>query len=102
MTTFAQLCEAAGLACPVPEYRFHPTRRWRWDWAWPEDKLAVEVNGGAWVGGRHTRGAGYARDLEKWSAGAALGWRIIHVTPRQFARGDALALVRAALDAEGV
>ncbi|MDW3057363.1 hypothetical protein R8N49_14530, partial [Vibrio sp. 1978] len=47
-----------GLALPEKEYRFHETRRWRFDFAYPEQQLAVEVEGGTWTGGRHTRGSG--------------------------------------------
>lgn len=30
----------------VREHRFHPTRRWRFDFAWPDEKVALEVEGG--------------------------------------------------------
>lgn len=75
------LCRAAGLPEPVPEYRFHPKRRWRFDYAWPLQKLALEIEGGIWTEGRHTRGAGALADLEKYSEAAILGWRIIYCTP---------------------
>lgn len=74
-------CKAAGLPVPVPEYQFHPGRRWRFDYAWPLHKLALEVEGGIWTEGRHTRGAGALADLEKYSEAAILGWRIIYATP---------------------
>src|ERR1041385_1632066 len=41
---------------PTTEYRFAPPRRWRFDFAWPEGRLALEVEGGSFVAGRHTRG----------------------------------------------
>lgn len=43
----------------VREHRFHPARRWRFDFAWPELLFAVEVEGGIWTGGRHNRGSGF-------------------------------------------
>jgi hypothetical protein len=67
---------------PVTEYRFHPLRRWRFDYAWPAHKLALEVEGGLWVGGRHSRGKGAVADLEKYSEAAIAGWRILYCTPR--------------------
>lgn len=59
------------------EYRFHPKRRWRFDVAWPEHKVAVELEGGVWTRGRHTRGKGYMKDLEKYNAAVSMGWRLL-------------------------
>jgi hypothetical protein len=58
---------AAGLPYPIREFRFHPERRWRFDYAWPGAWLAVEVEGGVWTRGRHLRGAGFIRDCEKYA-----------------------------------
>ena len=76
-------CEDVGIEPPVAEYRFHPTRKWRFDFAWPSLLLGLEVNGGAWIYGRHNRAASYLRDLQKYNAAAALGWRIFYLTPAQ-------------------
>lgn len=65
---------------PVREYRFHPARRWRFDFAWPEQRVAVEIEGGAWVQGRHTRGAGYTNDCEKYNSAMLEGWRVLRFT----------------------
>ena len=81
--TVDRLCALHGIPLPVAEYRFSPPRRWRWDWAWPDRRIALDVNGGVWMQGKHSRGAGQLRDFEKWSEGAAQGWRVIHVTPAQ-------------------
>lgn len=64
------------------EFRFHPARRWRFDWAIPELMLAIELEG---VGGlsRHTTIAGYTRDCEKYTTAAALGWCVFRFTQRQ-------------------
>lgn len=84
---------------PVPEMRFHPTRRWRIDVAFPEYLLAVEIDGGIWNGqGRHVRGAGVVKDMEKFAALAALGWRVIRVTPKMCMDGTALGWVRQAIE----
>jgi very-short-patch-repair endonuclease len=62
---------------PEQEFRFHPDRKWRIDFAWPGLKLAVEIEGGIWTGGRHTRGAGVLGDMEKYNALAVAGWRLL-------------------------
>lgn len=49
---------------------------WRFDLAWPQMMFAVEIEGGAWTGGRHTRGAGFEADLVKYGAAQLLGWTI--------------------------
>ena len=62
---------------PVPEFRFHLTRRWRFDYAWPHRKVALEVEGGTWVAGRHNRALGFRADCEKYSEAAIAGWCLI-------------------------
>lgn len=69
---------------PTAEYKFHPTRRWRFDWAFIEDKIAVEQEGAIWIQGRHTRGSGFVKDLEKYNEAARLGWRIFKFQPKEF------------------
>lgn len=59
------------------EYKFHATRKWRFDFADPENKVAVEIDGGVFAGGRHTRGVGFRADCEKINAAAVLGWRVL-------------------------
>ena len=66
-----------------PEHRFHPVRRWRFDFALIDYKLAIEVEGGVWTKGRHTRPTGFIKDMEKYNAAAALGWRVLRFTPDQ-------------------
>jgi len=64
----------------VPEFRFHPFRKWRFDYAQPLLKIALEVEGGVWSGGRHTRGSGFLGDIEKYNAATAAGWSIFRCT----------------------
>lgn len=64
----------------VKEFQFHPTRRWRFDYAFPEKKVAVEVDGGVWSGGRHINPAGYINDMEKLNNAAAMGWLVLRIT----------------------
>ena len=84
------LCRAARLPEPVPEYAFHPGRRWRFDWCWPLHRIALEIEGGIWTQGRHTRGSGALADLEKYSEAAILGWRVLYATPDCVSNGTAL------------
>ena len=69
------------------EHRFHPSRLWRLDLAWPEEKLAVEIDGITPAGGRHQRIKGFSNDREKGLAAFALGWTVIHCTTKQFQSG---------------
>jgi very-short-patch-repair endonuclease len=68
---------------PICEHKFHEKRKWRFDFAYIEYKLAVEVEGGVWANGRHTRGSGFVKDMEKYNAATVLGWRILRFTPDQ-------------------
>jgi len=72
------------------EYRFHPKRRWRFDFAWPDVLIAAEAEGGTWTGGRHVRGAGFEKDCEKYNAAAVLGWRVFRFTAEMIRSGEAL------------
>lgn len=98
---FRTALESAGLPQPASEYRFHPTRRWRFDYAFPERRVAVEVEGGAFIRGRHTRGSGFRRDLEKYSEAAAMGWLVIRVLPEQLCEERTLGWIRRALARAG-
>ena len=95
--TVVALFISAGLPAPVAEHRFHPTRLWRFDYAWISDKIALEVEGGIWSGGRHINPAGFIADLEKYNAAAVLGWRIIRLTPKSIATPISVNLVREAM-----
>ena len=58
---------------PTYELKFHPTRKWRFDVAFPKRMVAVEVDGGGFVAGRHSRGVGMEKDAEKFAEAAILG-----------------------------
>lgn len=91
------LFRAHGLAEPVCEFCFAPPRKFRFDFCWPEHKLALEQDGGVWTGGRHTRPKGYLRDMEKLNLAVLLGWRVLRCTPEQMNSGEAAALVKRAM-----
>lgn len=75
------------------EYRFHSTRRWKFDLALPGYRLAIEIEGGAFVGGRHTRGVGFEKDCHKYAQAMILGWRVLRVTPGMVTNGKAIGYV---------
>jgi hypothetical protein len=74
-------------------------RRWCFDFAWPDLRVAVEIEGGGWVAGRHTRGPGFEADCEKYAEAATRGWTVLRVTPSQVRAGRALAWAEAVLRA---
>jgi len=92
-------CQLLGLPRPVAEHRFHPTRRWRFDWAFVDERIAIEIEGGVFLadGGRHSRGAGFRNDTEKYAEAAIAGWRIIRVLPEHVTQGQAVEWIRRAL-----
>lgn len=98
MAAFLALLKTQGLPQPKREYRFHDTRRWRFDFAWPAWNLALEIDGAIWTRGRHTRGAGWLADTEKLNAAASMGWRLLRCTPQQLCTDEMLATIRTALN----
>ncbi len=81
-----------GHKCEL-EYRFAPGRKWRFDLALPEFKIALEVQGGIFTRGRHVRGPALLKEWEKLNAAAALGWRICYCQPSDVASGEALKIL---------
>ena len=79
---FDGLLEKTNLPVPEKEIMFAKSikRRWRFDRAWVNLKIAVELEGGIWSGGRHTRGKGYESDCEKYNTAASMGWIVIRLT----------------------
>lgn len=102
MSLFPALCRGYGLPEPVAEHRFAAhvlspkgrPRAWRFDWAWLEQKVALEVEGAVWIGGRHTRGAGFLKDMEKYNTAVALGWRVLRCTPKTLTYPETFDLVK--------
>jgi very-short-patch-repair endonuclease len=72
------------------EYHFHPQRKWRFDFALLEPKIAVEIEGGTWIQGRHQRGGSYEVDCEKYNAAVKMGWRVLRYSTEMVMRGDAI------------
>lgn len=78
----------------VAEHRFAPPRRWRFDYAILEHKIAIEVEGAVWVNGRHTRGSGFIADMEKYNTATSLGWSILRCVPTDINKSGIWELVR--------
>lgn len=82
----------------VEEYRFHPTREWRFDFAIPARRVAIEVEGGCFNGGRHIRPEGYLRDVEKYNEAAVEGWCVIRVLPAELLSFKSVRLIIRAVE----
>jgi hypothetical protein len=97
---FFKLLGRKGVPIPEAEYQFAPPRKWRFDFAWPDQKVALEVDGGIWIkgGGRHTRGSGWLKDTEKLNTAASLGWRLLRTTPSGLHDLETIALIRRTLN----
>lgn len=92
------LAQLVGFPDPATELLFHPKRKWRFDYAWEEQKLALEVHGGIHSGGRHTRGRGFVEDREKMNEATLLGWTVLEVTPEHIKSGQLRAWLLAAFN----
>jgi very-short-patch-repair endonuclease len=98
--TFALHIRAESLPTPVREYVFAKPRGWRFDFAWPTQRLAVEIEGGVWTQGRHTRGAGFVADMEKYNAATLLGWRVLRFHGDAVQSGAAIRAIIPIIQAE--
>lgn len=85
----------------VTEHRFHPKRLWRFDFCLPDYMIAIEIEGGVWTQGRHTRGAGAIKDMEKYNEAVLYGWRLLRFVPGQISSnqiGYALDTIKRAIN----
>ena len=95
--------KAIGLPAPETEYPFAKDigRKWRFDFAWPHSKVALEIEGGTFVQGRHSRGKGMEKDIEKMNMAGLLGWLVVRATGDMVKDGRARDVVLAALTTRG-
>ncbi len=94
---FVCLCKSdLGVLC-VKEHKFHPKRKWRFDYAIPDHKIALEVEGGVWTGGRHTSSSGFLKDMEKYNTATLMGWRVLRTTPDELLRTATLRMLQDAI-----
>lgn len=106
------MCLEAGLAVPLPEYKFAADRgrKFAFDWAWPQSLLALEVDGGLFGRGKKCHACGRRRvgahssirqlllDRDKTNLAACMGWRVLRVQPKDVRSGKVLELIREALN----
>lgn len=98
MDVFTVICKTdIGVEC-VKEYKFHPERKWRFDYAIPAHKIALEVEGGVWTSGRHTRPKGFLGDIEKYNTATLMGWRVFRTTPTELYRTATINLLKEAIN----
>lgn len=88
-----------GLPEPVTEYKFAHTigRKWRFDFAFEKEMVAVEIQGGLFSGGRHTNGAALLKEYEKLNHAAMLGWRVMFFQPKAICLIETVKMIREAL-----
>ena len=94
--TLALFLDDEGI-CYVRDYQFCQ-RKWRADFAFPEVRLLVEVEGGVWTRGRHVRGQGFINDCMKYNTATLLGWRVLRFTTGMVDDGTALRMIERALE----
>lgn len=80
---FELLWRSLGGPALEREFRFHPTRKWRADFAHPPSRTLIEIEGGIWIRGRHTTPRGFAADAEKYLEAALAGWRVLRLVDAQ-------------------
>lgn len=83
---FLAICKEVGLPQPAWEWGFAHPRRYRFDYCWPESRVAIEIIGGLFVQGAHSRGAHQLSDMEKANLAAERGWMMLYTVP---GKGDA-------------
>lgn len=82
--TFITYWSAFGFANTpyIQEFKFHESRKWRFDFAFPLHMVAIEIEGGTWNNGRHGRGEGFENDCVKYNSAVELGWKLLRFTPK--------------------
>ena len=97
---FTTICKTDLKVECVKEHKFHPKRKWRFDYAIPEHKIAIEVEGGVWTGGRHIRAQGFLGDMEKYNTATLMGWRVFRTTPDDLYKMATINLLRQAINGD--
>jgi len=100
--TFYRHLLELNLPTPEREFRFDFYRKWRFDFAWPEIKLAVEIDGGLYQMGRHQRPAGFRNDIEKLNAATLAGWRVLRGDAKMVNSGELVSLAKRLLNRKDV
>lgn len=91
--TFLTQLKLRQLPLPTRELQFDLARKWRFDFAWEELKIAVEIEGGIQSKGRHVRPEGFENDARKYNAAAMMGWKVLRFSSRMVSNGEAIAFI---------
>jgi hypothetical protein len=97
---FQKLCRQELGVEVEAEFCFALPRKWRFDYAIVQNdvRVAIEVEGAVWTNGRHTRGSGFLKDMQKYNEAAVRGWLVIRTTPDKLVSTETLDLIRRALE----
>ena len=96
-SVFIQLCKQMGLPKPEEEFVFSE-RKFRFDYAFVDKKVAVEQEGGIWTRSGHSHPTGIIRDMEKYNLAASLGWRVLRVQPKDLLKAETFDLIKKTLN----
>lgn len=96
----SELCLERRRGACVKELKFHNVRKWKFDFGIElhPKMIGIEIEGGAWISGRHNRGAGFIKDMEKYNHATLLGWRVLRFTPQQVLDGSAIEFIKKVLE----
>jgi len=94
--------KASKLPIPISEYKFHKSRKWRLDFVWLDEKFVVEVEGGIYKKGRHTRPIGFKNDCEKYNEAELAGFHVLRVTSDHIKNGKAIEWIERALQKNNI
>lgn len=93
--TFLQLCKVHGLKEPEREFKFHEKRKWRFDFAFPLEKIAIEVQGGIFLNkSGHNTGLGLLQDYEKYNNAVILGWRVLQINSPDLNKVETMEMIK--------
>lgn len=95
---FFQLLKEENLPLPMTEYRFYPERKWRADYCWIDHLLILETEGAVWVQGRHTRGSGFVKDMDKYNTMTLLGYRLLRVQTPDLCKKTTIDLIKKVIE----
>lgn len=83
------------------QVEFYPGRKWRFDYFAKDYLMAVELHGGTFTAGYHTRGQGFHNDREKANAASEMGITVLEFTGEMLDNGTAIAQTERMLKARG-
>lgn len=97
---FTLLCQSELGLTVLKEYRFNPRRKWRFDYAIPQHRVALEVEGGVFTQGRHVRPQGFLGDIDKYNTATLMGWKLLRTTPSDLLTTKTLEMLKCAINVQ--